>query len=106
MAITGYQGFDINGRIALVTGGTSGLGRALAVGMAGAGARVFAASRSAEKVDSMRQVLRGLGPEHDALVLDVADSASVSDTVEAVVERAGRLDILVNAAGITHRATA
>jgi len=99
-----YEGFDITGRVALVTGGTSGLGRAIALGMARAGARVFVGSRDANKVGDAREALRALGEGHDALSLDVTDPDSVQTVFQTVVERAGRLDVLVNAAGILHRA--
>lgn len=102
----GYGGFDISGRVALVTGGTSGLGRAIALGMATAGVRVFAGSRDAGKVSDTQDALKALGDGNEAISLDVADPESVEAAITAVQERAGRIDILVNAAGITHRSPA
>ena len=98
--------FDISDRVVLVTGGTSGLGRAIAIGMAEAGARVFAGSRDAGRIDAAREQLKAHASTNDAIALDVADPASVEAAVTAVVSGAGRLDILVNAAGVTHRANA
>lgn len=101
-----YDGFDISGKIAVVTGGTSGLGRAIALGMAQAGATVYAGSRDPGKVADTRAALRAAGPDNDAVALDVADPQSVERTFADVRARSGRLDILVNAAGITHKAPA
>ncbi len=101
-----YAGFDISGRVALITGGTSGLGRAIALGMAQAGARVFVGSSSTEKVLGGIAALMSVGEGHGGFALNVADPASVQEAFEKVREEAGRLDILVNAAGITHRAPA
>lgn len=104
--MTIHQGFDISGRTALITGGTSGLGRAIGVGMARAGARVFAGSRDPGKVADTRAELQALSPGSDAFGLDVADPASVEAAVARVRDEADRLDILVCAAGITHKAPA
>lgn len=101
-----YEGFDIAGRVAVVTGGTSGLGRAVALGMARAGARVFAASRDPGRVASARADLAAVDAQNDALTLDVTDPGSIQAAFAEVASRAGRIDILVNAAGITHRAPA
>ncbi|NLI00042.1 MAG: SDR family oxidoreductase [Chthonomonadales bacterium] len=101
-----HDGFDISGKIAVVTGGTSGLGRAIALGMAQAGATVYAGSRDPGKVADTRAALRAAGPDNDAVALDVADPQSVERTLADVRVRSGRLDILVNAAGITHKAPA
>lgn len=98
-----HDGFDITGRTAFVTGGTSGLGRAIALGMARAGARVFVGSRDAGKVGDAREALRALGEGHAALSLDVTSADSVRAAFQTAVEQTGRLDILVNAAGILHR---
>jgi len=93
----GYDGFNISGQVCLVTGGTSGLGRAIALGFARAGARVVAGSSSAGKVDAMR---KELGAAHDALQIDVADEKSVAAAVAHTTKKFGRLDAVVNAAGI------
>jgi NAD(P)-dependent dehydrogenase (short-subunit alcohol dehydrogenase family) len=98
--------FDISGCVALVTGGTSGLGLAISRGMARAGARVFAGSRDREKVSTTAAQLREIDSQNQAIILDVGDRQSVTDAVGAVVRQAGKLDIVVNAAGITHRAPA
>lgn len=96
-----YDGFDLTGKVALVTGGTSGLGRAIARGLARAGARVLVGSRDAGRVADAERELRELGDGHGGISLDVGDEASVSAAVAATVARLDGLDILVNAAGMT-----
>jgi NAD(P)-dependent dehydrogenase (short-subunit alcohol dehydrogenase family) len=98
-----YSGFDLTGRIALVTGGTSGLGRAIAIGLAQAGASVVVGSRDEQKVADTVAELSGFGPGHTGLRLDVADPASIEAAFRAVAEQRERLDILVNAAGAIQR---
>ncbi len=98
-----YEGFNLDGRVALVTGGSSGLGRAIALGLAQSGARVTVGSRDEAKVADAVAELRAVRPDCDGVALDVADYGSIDRAVEAVVAAAGRLDILVNAAGMTRR---
>jgi NAD(P)-dependent dehydrogenase (short-subunit alcohol dehydrogenase family) len=95
--------FDLSGRVALVTGGTSGLGRAIAHGFARAGATVVVASSQEAKVAEAVQELRALSDRHTGLQLDVADPASIESTFAAVARDQGRLDVLVNAAGTIQR---
>jgi NAD(P)-dependent dehydrogenase (short-subunit alcohol dehydrogenase family) len=92
--------WDLAGRTCLVTGGTSGLGRALALGLADAGARVTVASSNPDKV---RAAAEELGPDHAGVTLDVTDEEGVRRVVREVAERDGRLDAVVNAAGVTQR---
>ena len=91
--------FDLTGRTALVTGGTSGLGRAIALGLARAGAVVVVASREEAKVADTVEQLRALGEGHGGVRLDVGDAESIRSAFEAFRRDRGRLDILVNAAG-------
>jgi NAD(P)-dependent dehydrogenase (short-subunit alcohol dehydrogenase family) len=95
-----YRGLDISGKVCFVTGGTSGLGKAIALGFAEAGARVIAGSSSGDKVAAMKAEL---GKDHDSLKVDVVDPASVRSALEAVIQRYGRVDAVVSAAGITKR---
>ena len=95
-----YTGFDISGKICLVTGGTSGLGKAITLGLAGAGAKVVAGSSTAAKVQAIG---KELGAGHEAIQIDVADEKSVAAAVQHTVKKFGRLDAVVNAAGIIQR---
>jgi NAD(P)-dependent dehydrogenase (short-subunit alcohol dehydrogenase family) len=95
-----YPGLDISDKVCLVTGGTSGIGRAIALGFAQSGARVVAGSSSADKVAAMG---RELGGEHMGVQIDVADEKSVQKAVDATVGKYGRLDAIVNAAGVIKR---
>jgi NAD(P)-dependent dehydrogenase (short-subunit alcohol dehydrogenase family) len=95
--------FDLTGRVALVTGGTSGLGRAIAVGLARAGARVVVGSRDEGKVADTVAELAAPGAGCSGLRLDVADPASIEAAFRTVSAEHGRLDILVNAAGTIQR---
>jgi len=95
-----YKGLDISGQVCLVTGGTSGLGKAIALAFASAGAKVVVGSTSAAKVDAMRQEL---GANHDAIQISVTDEKSVDAAIEHAIKRFGRLDAVVNAAGIIQK---
>lgn len=95
-----YPGFDVSGKVCLVTGGTSGIGRAIALGFAQAGAKVVAGSTNPQKVDQIRSEL---GQGHDAIALDVSNETSVENAIRATIERFGRLDNIVNAAGVIQK---
>src|SRR3982751_6299322 len=82
-----YKGLDISGQVCLVTGGTSGIGRAIALALAEAGAKVMAGSTNPDKVASIKQEL---GAGHDAVTLDVSNEASVGDAVAATTKKFGR----------------
>ncbi|HEX3358468.1 MAG TPA: SDR family oxidoreductase [Tepidisphaeraceae bacterium] len=98
-----YNGFDIGGKVVLVTGGTSGIGRAIALGCAQAGAKVVAGSTNPEKVAAMKTELDVIGPGHDATPMNVADESSVKAAFEFAVKKFGRVDAVVNSAGVIKR---
>lgn len=98
--------FDLNGRVAMITGGNGGIGLGMARGLAGAGAKIAIAARDADKSRAAVADLEKRGAEAIAITLDVADEASVDRAVAATAERFGRLDILVNNAGINIRGPA
>jgi NADP-dependent 3-hydroxy acid dehydrogenase YdfG len=90
----------LTGKTALVTGASAGIGRATAVALGAVGAKVAVAARRADRLDELVRRIEGDGGEAVALAGDVTDEKTATGAVEAAVERFGRLDILVNAAGV------
>jgi NAD(P)-dependent dehydrogenase (short-subunit alcohol dehydrogenase family) len=95
--------FSLEGKVAVVTGGTSGIGRALSLGLADAGADVIATARRKEQVDETANEIEARGRQTLRIVSDVGDRASLESLRDAAIERFGKVDILVNCAGIIKR---
>lgn len=95
--------FDLNGKVAIVTGGNGGIGLGMARGLAKAGARVVVAGRNAGKSAAAVLELRAFGGNPVALSVDVNDESSVDRLIADTVLQCGRLDILVNNAGTNIR---
>lgn len=93
----------LNGRVAVVTGGTSGIGRAIARGLAEAGADVVATGRRAPLVDKVAAEIESLGRRSARITSDVTDASSLEALRAACVKQLGAVDILVNSAGRTVR---
>ncbi|MEO8056362.1 MAG: 3-oxoacyl-[acyl-carrier-protein] reductase [Acidobacteriota bacterium] len=93
--------FSLSGKIALVTGGSQGIGESIAKALAAAGAHVVVAARSEDKAAAVARAIASAGGSAEALRLDVVDPASVTAGFKAVVDKHGKLDVLVNNAGIT-----
>jgi NAD(P)-dependent dehydrogenase (short-subunit alcohol dehydrogenase family) len=95
--------FDLSGRVAVVTGGTTGLGREIALGMARAGADVVPSSRRQEQVDLAAAEIEALGRRSLRVTCDVLDRTTLEHLHDAVLKAFGKVDILVNAAGVTQK---
>lgn len=91
--------FRLDGKVAIVTGGSQGLGLAMAEGLAEAGARVIVCARHLEEAEAAARRIAGCGPEALALRCDVSKAQEVTALVEAATARFGRIDVLVNNAG-------
>ncbi|MBP7049676.1 MAG: SDR family oxidoreductase [Phycisphaerae bacterium] len=94
----------LDGKVAIVTGGSRGIGRAIGVALAGEGASVVLAARSLDSLHEAADLVRRAGGRAETVVVELADEESIRNLVQAVQERFGRLDILVNNAGVTHSA--
>ncbi len=90
---------DLSGRVAVVIGGTSGLGRTVAIGLAEAGANVVSSGRRQDLVEKVSAEIAGLGRETLSQAVDVSERKSVDALRDAITARLGRVDVLVNAAG-------
>jgi NAD(P)-dependent dehydrogenase (short-subunit alcohol dehydrogenase family) len=98
-----FSKLDLSGRVAVVIGGTSGIGRALACGLAEAGADVVPSSRREEQVETTAAEIQALGRKTVRCTSDVADRDSLKTLLDQTVAELGKVDILVNSAGITKR---
>ena len=96
--------FDLTGRVAVVLGGTTGLGHAIALGLADAGADVVPSSRRADHVQKVAAEIQALGRRTLAVTSDVQKRETIQALHDAVLKEFGKVDILVNAAGVTHKA--
>ncbi len=99
-----YKGLDLSGRVAIVIGGTTGIGRALAVGLAEAGADVVPTSRRSDLVAQTASEIEVLGRRSLRCASDVHDRASLEQVLAEAVAAFGKVDILINCAGRTKRA--
>jgi NAD(P)-dependent dehydrogenase (short-subunit alcohol dehydrogenase family) len=95
--------FSLEGKVAVVTGGTSGIGRALSLGFADAGADVIATARRQQQVDETAAEIERRGRKTLRMTSDVADRSTLDTLCAAVLEGFGKVDILVNCAGIIKR---
>jgi NAD(P)-dependent dehydrogenase (short-subunit alcohol dehydrogenase family) len=100
----GYSKLDLKGKSAVVIGGTSGIGRAIALGLAEAGADVAPTSRRLDQVESTAREIEALGRRSLRATSDVTDRASLQGVLDAAVKNFGKVDILVNSAGRTKKA--
>jgi NAD(P)-dependent dehydrogenase (short-subunit alcohol dehydrogenase family) len=100
----GYKQLDLDGKVAVVVGGSSGIGKTLALGLAQAGADVVASARRIDLVKELASEIEGLGRRSLRVTCDVGDRESLDKLLKACLDAFGKVDILVNAAGITKRA--
>ena len=91
----------LEGRVALITGASQGIGRACAQALAREGATVAAAARNREKLDQLVAEIAAAGGKAAAFVMDVADEEQVKSGIKSALAQFGKIDILVNNAGIT-----
>jgi 3-oxoacyl-[acyl-carrier protein] reductase len=92
--------FNLINRVALVTGASQGIGRATALALASAGARVIVAARNREKLDALVEEIAVSGSQALAVTMDVADAEQIKAGFKQGIEKFGRLDILVNNAAV------
>ena len=92
--------YDLSGKVAIVTGATKGLGYGIAMKLAAAGAKVVITSRHQEECDTVAQEIKELGGEACGIKTDVQIVSEIQSLVDQTVERFGRLDIMVNNAGV------
>jgi NAD(P)-dependent dehydrogenase (short-subunit alcohol dehydrogenase family) len=98
--MTAYPDFSLEGQVALVTGAARGLGRAISLALANAGADVALGLRRAEDAEDLAAEITAMGRRSTRVQMDVLDQAQIRSAVETVVESLGRIDILVNNAGL------
>jgi len=98
-----FSKLDLSGRVSVVIGGTSGIGRAIALGLAEAGSEVVSSSRREQQVEATAAEIEGIGRKTIRCTSDVADRDSLQNLLDSTVGALGKVDILVNCAGTTKR---
>jgi NAD(P)-dependent dehydrogenase (short-subunit alcohol dehydrogenase family) len=99
-----YKGLELGGKVAVVIGGSSGIGRALACGLAEAGADVVPSARRIDLVKLVADQIESLGRRSLRMTCDVSDRESLEEVLKASVKTFGKVDVMVNAAGFNQRA--
>src|SRR5262245_51159012 len=100
MTICGVNMFSLHNRLALVTGGGRGIGRAIAIGLAQAGAKVAVTARTAAELEEVVQTINKSGSKALAIVSDLTQEGAPAQALEKMTKQLGPVDILVNNAGI------
>lgn len=95
------RAFDLTGKVALVTGASRGIGREFTRALAGAGATVLLAARKRDQLDALAGELRDVGGTAHVVTMDVSDAESIATGIDSALSQAGRIDVLVNNAGMT-----
>jgi 2-deoxy-D-gluconate 3-dehydrogenase len=90
------RNYDLSGKVAIVTGGGRGIGKAIALGLAECGAKLVLASRTQEELEKMASEIKGNGGEATPVVTDLMESEQINALVEASMKTYGRIDILIN----------
>jgi NAD(P)-dependent dehydrogenase (short-subunit alcohol dehydrogenase family) len=101
MSATGLERFSLKDKNALIIGGTSGIGRQIALAYASVGARLAIVGRSQHKLDETVNTLTANGSDCKGFIADVADAAQLDDLISKVIGHFGKIDILLNAQGVT-----
>lgn len=99
----GYKQLDLEGKVAVVVGGSTGIGRTIALGLAQAGADIVSSARRAELVNELADEIEKIGKKTLRVTCDVGDRDSLEKLLRSCLDAFGKVDILVNAAGITKR---
>jgi gluconate 5-dehydrogenase len=95
--------FSLKNRVVLLTGASRGLGRDMALTLAGAGATVLCAGRTVKELEATARAIAKKGGKAHVVPLDITDEAAVREQVEIIIRRHRRIDVLVNNAGVIHR---
>ena len=99
----GYKPLDLEGKVAVVVGGSSGIGKVMALGLAQGGADVVSSARRTEMVEALADEIEALGRRSLRVTCDVDNRESMEKLLKSCVDAFGKVDILVNAAGITKK---
>jgi NAD(P)-dependent dehydrogenase (short-subunit alcohol dehydrogenase family) len=95
--------FDLSGKVAMVTGSTKGLGENSAMALAKAGADVAVCGRDSADLKRVSEAIKGLGRDSEGFAFDVTKKGSILEGVDKILQRFGKIDILMNNAGLNHR---
>ena len=98
-----FPNFRVDGKVALITGGNQGIGRACALALANAGANIAIIDRDFEKPEKIKKEIEMLGSEAITLKFDITEFSRIPEIVEMIIDKFGKIDVLINNAGVCFR---